>query len=235
MPHRWCSSAELRREQIESGIDVTFVNVFKPLFVEWICDLNPSRVVEIGAGTGHLSKALAPQQFSITAIEPSPGMYKVACEVLSGEKINLINCSSFDLPPGELFDVAFSHLVAHVVEDLDRFLASIWAHLPIGGHLVFSIPHPCFYNAYKKFFGPEYNYITPMTKLVSFSVTNDPDNVITDVPYHHRPISSYVNAIVNSGFAIDGFHEVYPPKDIQMKYGRLWDAPRYCAFVCKKL
>jgi len=182
-----------------------------------------------------MSKALASQPFLLTAIEPSPGMYKVARDVLSEEEVVLINCSSFDLPLDELFDVAFSHLVAHVVEDLDHLLASIGAHLPAGAHLVFSIPHPCFYNAYKNFFGPEYNYMTPMTKLVSFSVTNDPNNVISDVPYHHRPISNYVNAIVNAGFALDGFHEIYPPKDTQVKYGRLWDNPRYCAFVCKKL
>lgn len=235
MPHRWCSSAELRRKQIESGIDVTFIDVFTPLFVEWVCSLNPTRVVEVGAGTGHLSKALATQPFSLTAIEPSPGMCKVASEVLSGEEVALLNCSSFDLASDELFDVAFSHLVAHVVEDLDHFLASVGAHLPVGGHLVFSIPHPCFYNAYKNFFGHEYNYMTPMTKMVSFSVTNDPDNVISEVPYHHRPISSYINAIVNAGFALDGFREVYPPRDIQLKYGQLWDNPRYCAFFCKKL
>lgn len=235
MPHRWSSSAELRRKQIDSGIDITFVDVFRPLFADWVCSLNPSRVIEIGAGTGHLSKAIANRHFSITAIEPSLGMHKVACEVLKNEEVELINCSSYELQVHELFDVAFSHLVAHSVEDLNHLLKSIVAQLTEGGHFIFSIPHPCFYNAYKKFLGPEYNYMTPMTKEVAFTVTNDPAHVIAGVPYHHRPISSYVNSIVAAGFALSGLHETYPAKEIQMKYGQLWENPRYCTFICKKL
>ena len=54
MPNRWCDSAELRRSQIESGLDLTFNEVFKPIFVEKISSLNPARILEVGAGTGHL-------------------------------------------------------------------------------------------------------------------------------------------------------------------------------------
>lgn len=235
MPHRWCASAEIRRKQIESGVDLTFVEVFKPLFVKWVCDLQPSRAIEIGAGTGHLSQALVSAGFPITAIEPSPGMYEIACDVLAGTDVQLVNCSSFELEESEPFDVAFSHLVAHVVEDLEGFLKSVSAHISEGGYFLFSIPHPCFYNAYKKFFGDEYNYMEQLRKEVSFAVTNDPENTITGVPYHHRPISSYMNSICAAGLLLSRFHEVYPPKELQLKYGALWENPRYCTFVCKKL
>ena len=234
MPLRWCEAAELRRKQIESNIDLTFEEVFKPLFVEWICGLNPNRVIEIGAGTGHLSKALSNHSFMVTAIEPSPGMYKVASEVLAGDNVELLNCSSFDLSSSRLYDVAFSHLVAHVVEDLAGYLTSVSSCLTKGGHFVFSIPHPCFYNSYKSLFGSGYNYMTPMSKEISFSITKDPNNKVAGVPYHHRPLSTYINAIVKVGFAIESFHETYPPSNVQLKYGKLWDNPRYCAFFCKK-
>lgn len=235
MPHRWCETADLRRKQIESKIDLTFVEVFKPLFVEWICGLKPNRVIEIGAGTGHLSKAVSNRSFSVTAIEPSPGMYRVASEVLAGYNVELLNCSSFKLPSSRSYDVAFSHLVAHVVENLIGYLRSVSACLSKGGHFVFSIPHPCFYNSYKNLFSNEYNYMIPVSKEISFSITNDPKNKISGVPYHHRPLSTYINEIVEAGFAINGFHEIYPRMDVQLKYGKPWDNPRYCAFFCKKL
>lgn len=235
MPHRWCSVAELRRNQIESGVDLTFVDVFKPLFLKWVCELQPNHAIEIGAGTGHLSKAIAAEGFLITAIEPSAGMYDVACEVLAGTHVRLINCSSSELVPSELFDVAFSHLVAHVVEDLSGFLESVSIHIHEDGYFLFSIPHPCFYNDYKRFFGNDYSYMKQLSKEVSFSVTNDPENVITGVPYHHRPLSVYIKSISAAGFVLADFHEAYPPKDLQLKYGALWDNPRYCTFVCKKL
>ena len=169
MPNRWCNSAEIRRKQIESGLDITFNEVFVPIFVKRISSLKPKRVLEVGAGTGHLSKVLSQLNYEITAIEPSKGMYSVATEVLSNSSVELINCSSFDLVQKSKFDVVFSHLVAHVVDDLELFFNSIIPHLDFCSHFIFSIPHPCFYNSYKKLFGLEYNYMKPILKNISFT------------------------------------------------------------------
>lgn len=233
--YKWCDFADLRRQQIEARIDITFVDVFQPMFRSWITELSPKRVIEIGAGTGHLSKALTGGPFTITAIEPSPGMHAIATNVLSGENVELIHCSSFELPTLPKFDLAFSHLVAHVVDDLNAFLVSVAAHLEQLGHFLFSIPHPCFYNSYKRFFGNEYNYMSELSKMVSFTITKDPNNIISGVPYHHRPISAYINSIVEAGFVVNGFHEIFPPHEIQVKYGKPWEVPRYCVYICKKL
>jgi SAM-dependent methyltransferase len=235
MPHRWCNSAQIRREQIESGADLTFNEVFKPLLVSRIQSLSPSNVLEVGAGTGHISNELFKLGFCVTAIEPSLGMYEVAQDVLSSTGVRLINCTSFELDKDKSYEVAFSHLVAHVVDDLAGFFESVGLHLEKNGHFIFSIPHPCFYNEYKGFFGDEYNYMVPVTKNVSFTITKDSQNTISGVPYHHRPLSDYFNNLVKSGFAIDGFDETYPDDDIQEKYGARWESPRYCVFTCKKL
>ena len=235
MPHRWCDSAELRRNQIESGLDITFNEVFKPLFVSRVSALKPNKILEVGAGTGHLSRELEKNGCQITAIEPSKGMFDVAADVLKGGHVNLINCSSYDLPETSKFDVAFSHMVAHAVNDISQFFLSIVRHLECGAHFIFSIPHPCFYNNYKRLFGVEYNYMAQITKEISFSITKDSKNMITGVPYHHRPLSEYINSLVSSGFTIDGFDETYPSIEIQELYGIPWEIPRYCVFRCKKL
>lgn len=235
MPHRWCNSAQIRREQIESGIDLTFNEVFKPLIVSRINGLRPGRVLEVGAGTGHISIELFKLGYSVTAIEPSLGMYLVAQDVLSLTDVKLLNCTSFELENDTFYEVAFSHLVAHVVDDLSAFFRSIGQHIEKNGHFIFSIPHPCFYNDYKRFFGDEYNYMVSMEKNVSFTITKDSKNTISGVPYHHRPLSEYFNKLVGSGFSIDGFDETYPDEHIQEKYGAKWETPRYCMFTCKKL
>ncbi|WP_373388543.1 class I SAM-dependent methyltransferase [Pseudomonas alcaligenes] len=235
MPHRWCNSARIRREQIESGLDLTFNEVFKPLFISRVTALSPSCILEIGAGTGHISKELSKGGISITAIEPSKGMFDVAKDVLTSTQVELINCTSFDLPKTKVYQVSISHMVAHVVDDLKGFFISIGDHLTQGGHFIFSIPHPCFYNDYKKFWGNEYNYMTPASQEVTFTITKDSENPISGVPYHHRPLSTYINTLVEAGFAIDGFDETYPNDEIQKMYGERWKSPRYCVFTCKKL
>lgn len=233
MPHRWNSHANLRRKQIESGADLTFNVVFKPLFVERIRALSPNKTLEVGCGTGHLSKDLFESGFDVSAIEPSVGMYEVSKDVLSNSNVILKNCSSFDLNQKGFFDVAFSHLVAHVVDDLAGFLKSIADSLSENGVLLFSIPHPCFYNDYKKFFGEDYNYMAPRTEEVSFTITKDSANPICGVPFHHRPLSVYVNTLIQSGFRLTQFEEVFPEDEIQEMYGAKWDSPRYCLFTCQ--
>lgn len=235
MPHRWSNSAELRRSQIESGLDLTFNKVFRPLFVEKIIALAKYSILEVGAGTGHLSKALATEGRNITAIEPSAGMFYVAKDVLADTGVNLINCASSDLPVDAYYEVAISHLVAHVVDDVAAFFRSIAAHLDTQCHFIFSIPHPCFFNEYKNMFGDGYQYMKSSYQEIGFTITKDQENKISGVPYHHRPLSTYVNTLVGAGFAIDGFEEMWPSAEIQALYGKDWEYPRYCLFVCKKL
>ena len=235
MPNRWNDAARTRRSQIESGLDLTFNEVFKPFFVDRIVALSPTYLLEIGAGTGHLSKELSKLNISITAIEPSTGMYDVAKDVLAGSVVELINCTSNELGQVRLYDVIISHLVAHSVEDLKLFFESISRQLGEDGVFLFSIPHPCFYNEYKGFFGDEYRYMTTASKEISLTITKDSENKMVGVPYHHRPLSSYINILFETGLGIQKFDEIYPEAEIQEKYGVMWDTPRYCVFTCKNL
>jgi len=192
-------------------------------------------VLEVGAGTGHMAKVISSFVSDVTAIEPSNGMFSVAREVLRDDNVRLLNCTSFDLPFEAPFDLAYTHLVAHVIDDLIGFFGSISRHLAPGGHFIFSIPHPCFYNGYKGLFGDEYEYTTPIAKDIAFTITKDPDNAIFGVPYHHRPLSSYINSAIGAGFLISHFDEIMPTAEVQSKYGEPWKEPRYCIFTCTKL
>lgn len=235
MPNSWCNVAQIRREQIEQGIDITFNKVFKPYFIEIISKLSPNNILEIGSGTGHLSKELDSLGFDITAIEPSEKMYAISKEVLATSNVKLELCSSFSFESDISYSLALSHLVAHTVPDLSAFYNSAIKHLTKNGMFIFSIPHPCFYNEYKKIFHNEYKYMNCIHKKISFYITNDTINEITDVPYYHRPLSMYINKLIQSGFTIEYFEEIYPNTNIQNLYKSEWNAPRYCLFICKKV
>lgn len=234
MPDRWNAAAKVRRSQIESGLDITFNDVFMPMYINFVKRLGPSDVLEVGAGTGHLSRAVYGYMNNLTSLEPSLGMYEIAEEVLAGTPVKLLNCEVGDLSDHCKYDLVFSHLVAHCVEDLKSFLLKIENLLKKGGLFLFSIPHPCFYNDYKNFLGDEYCYAYPLSKSVSFFITKDRNREISGVPYHHRPLSFYLNEIISSGLLIRHFDEVFPSKEIQEKYGEIWLSPRYCTFLCEK-
>lgn len=235
MPHRWCNNAIIRKDQIESGKDLTFNEVFLPIYIKIAKKIDPSHTLEVGAGTGHLAKELFNLGLQTTAIEPSTGMFNVANEVLQNTEVNLLNCNIKSLKNNNRYCLIISHLVAHVVPELHEFLRDIRPHLSDRGHFVFSIPHPCFYNEYKKIFDENYLYMSEAMKEISFQITMDSLRSISNVPYYHRPISEYINAVIKAGFKINSLNEVYPPQRIQKKYGELWKTPRYCFIDCSRI
>ncbi|STX28464.1 methyltransferase [Legionella beliardensis] len=234
MPRRWNNAANLRKRQIESGLDITFSCIFMPIFVKLIKEAKPHKVLEIGAGTGHISKELSKFDFEIVALEPSDGMYKVANQVLLDSGVSLLRSQIEDLDSSKKFEVIFSHMVAHVIDNIDEFFKNISMHLYPNSTFIFSIPHPCFYNSYKKILDDNtYNYMNEISQEISFSISKDKENLITNVPYHHRPLSFYINTLSKNKLILKKLVEIYPTDEIQMLYGSFWHEPRYCLFICE--
>ncbi|RJP85874.1 MAG: class I SAM-dependent methyltransferase [Desulfobacteraceae bacterium] len=231
MPNRWDDFASIRRVQIESGNDLTFSKVFLPYYVDLVKELRPESLIEVGCGTGHLSTNLSNHVNTSVAIEPSEGMYSVAEQVIEGSCVQLFRLRAEDYRSERTFDLIISHMVLQLVDNLELFIASVAQFMGNQSHFVFAIPHPCFYNEYKKFFAPsEYHYMKELTKSVSFAVTKDPNTKISGVPYSHRPLSRYFFVLKKYGFHIVDFEETFPKPEIQSLYGTDWTFPRYCVF-----
>ena len=55
--------------------------------VEWLLADVPARVVDLGAGTGKLTRALVGRAETVVAVEPDPGMRRVLSELLPGTSL----------------------------------------------------------------------------------------------------------------------------------------------------
>jgi SAM-dependent methyltransferase len=231
MPHNWDDNARIRADQIEAGLDLTFSKVFVPFFKDYLAARHAGRVLEVGGGTGHLARELVAQAGRYVLIEPSAGMYSVAIETLKGTPVEFHRQTIEDFSRSrQEFDVALSHVCVQVVSNIDVFLKSIASTLRHGGEYILTMPHPAFYNNYKRFFPPDqFLYMNEMATTVDFNVTLDPDRKIVGVPYHHRPISRYVEGLRRAGLAVTLLDEIYPTADIQRLYGSPWINPRYLA------
>jgi SAM-dependent methyltransferase len=229
MHHQWNKAAILRRDQIESGKDITFNRVFIPHYRNCIKIENPNSILEVGCGTGHLAAKLLELCPDIEALEPSPGMHTVAQEVLAGSNVTLHNVSVEAYKAHRRFDIVLSHLCAHVIEDVEPFFRACATLLAPGGTFIFSLPHPCFWNEYRNVFQRnKYRYILESFALTSLYITKDPTNPIEGVPFYHRPLSRYIEALNKCGFALKSLDEIFPSKEIQAEYGSRWRFPRYC-------
>lgn len=235
MPERWDNAAELRKEQIESGLDLTFSKVFLPYYLSLAKELRPSSLLEVGCGTGHLSSELSSHISKVVSLEPSPGMHAVASGILDDTRVQLINKRVQDFESEQTFDLIISHMCVQAIDNIVDFFKSIRLLMNGSSLFVFAVPHPCFYNDYKCFFSSEeYSYIVPMKKNITFAVTKDPDRSVSGVPYNHRPLSCYFNYLRVHDMLVADFHEIFPEQAVQSLYGTAWDTPRYCVFHVKR-
>jgi len=231
MPSGWDTFAETRRIQIESGKDLTFSQVFLPYYLNLIKELRPVSLLEVGCGTGHLSAALSSHVRTAVAIEPSAGMHTVAESVLQKKNVQLLRLRAEEYRGQNTFDLVISHMCLQLVDNIEGFVSSVHALMGTESHFVFAIPHPCFYNEYKRFFQTsEYQYMRELTKTVSFTVTKDPKTQISGVPYCHRPLSRYFSVLKACNLYVVDFDETFPEAEIQSLYGAEWNSPRYCVF-----
>jgi len=231
MPHRWSSAAQIRREQIESGRDVTFNRVFLPYYTSAVNNLGCRSLLEVGCGTGHLSKHLSQLIPVVHAIEPSPGMHEVSTAVLLETGVELVKCKLEDFNGDRKFDCVLSHLCGHVVAHLDSFLRDCSKWLADGGTFIFSLPHPCFWNDYQPYFDPkEFDYASECFTSATLTISKARDEKMTGLPFHHRPIGRYVESIVAARLVIRRFDEIFPPAGIQALYPAPWKRPHFCVF-----
>jgi SAM-dependent methyltransferase len=228
MESNWNAVAKLRRDQIETGKDLTFSRVFVPLYSSLIAALNPSAILEVGIGTGHLALEISKFVTHYVGVDPSGAMIGEATDVLKGTNVELVQARVEDFRTNETFDVVLSHMCLQTVGETQTFLSSIARLLHRGGIYIIAIPHPAFFNDYKKLVPIEkFSYMGQFGTEVDFSITLDPNRIIQQVPYFHRPLSQYFTEFSRVGLSVLYLNEIFPSAEIQELYGAPWTTPRY--------
>jgi len=103
-------------------------------------DLSPRmRALDIGGGTGRLSILLAHRVGSVVVTDPSPGMVRVARERIKAAGLSgRVRAVQADLTVDRLdatYDVVWSSMALHHVQDLEVLLRSVAELLVDGGRL----------------------------------------------------------------------------------------------------
>lgn len=226
----WDDAAEIRKNQIETGCDLTFSKIFVPYFIGLVQRLKPQSIFEVGCGTGHLSLALSSFVKNIDAIEPSETMYNLAIGVLKDTTVKITKSSVQEFSSNNKYDMIISHMCVQTVRDLNEFFLSIYKLINVNSTFCFSFPHPCFYNSYKKFFKEdEYQYSKTGFKNIDLTITTQPNRPIKGIPYQHRPLNEYIKSLKRANMCLKDMDEIFPDKEVQRLYGELWKEPRYIA------
>ncbi|TPK46009.1 class I SAM-dependent methyltransferase [Mesorhizobium sp. B2-5-4] len=114
------------------------------------------------------------------------------------------------LPQGG-FDLAYSSLVLHYIEDIERLFRTVHQALSPGGHFVFSTEHPIYMAPTKP--GWSIDGEGKRTWPVDRYLVEGPrktDWLAKGVVKHHRTIGTTLNTLIRTGFTIEYVDEFRP-------------------------
>jgi SAM-dependent methyltransferase len=173
----------------------------------------PLRVVDLGCGFGWFCRWAREQKAAqVLGLDMSEKMLARARATTSDAAITYerADMERLDLPDTR-FDLAYSSLALHYIEDAARLFAVIHRALVPGGHFVFSTEHPIYTAPTKPGWSidAEGRKTWPIDRyLVEGPRTTD--WLAKGVVKHHRTIGTTLNLLIQSGFTIGHVEEFCP-------------------------
>jgi SAM-dependent methyltransferase len=176
-------------------------------------DLRECKVLDLGCGFGWFCRWARQQGAAhVLGIDVSGKMLARARPATEGGAITYIKADMEQVElPADSFDLIYSSLALHYVENLNGLMARVYGALVRGGHLVFSVEHPIFtapsdpqwsLNAVGRKIWPVHDYLNEGPRST--------DWLIKGVVKQHRTLATYINMLVRLGFAISHVEEWGP-------------------------
>ena len=192
--------SQLRRH--ESGLNAA---VDEPAMRSLLPALAAKRVLDLGCGFGKMCRyAIEEGAASVVGVDISSRMLAKAREDTGDVRVTYVRSALEDLSfaPAS-FDVVVSSLALHYVERFDSVCENVKAWLVAGGAFVFSVEHPMV-TAY-----PVGDYLAGKDESQHWEIDNykfegirHTQWIADDVIKYHRSVETYVNTLIDKGFAI---------------------------------
>lgn len=232
----WDSIASIRLKQVEEGKDISFKYVLAPTVLELLGGCNLSKVVDLGCGTGTLTKMIADKSAYVIGVDISKNNIDLARKNSSDysnvDYVNIDIESFVSKVKESTFSTAVAGMTLMTVLNLDEVLETTREILKPEGHFVFTITHPCFWPLYWDYAKEEwFNYRKEIPVEADFKISLEKyEGCVTT--HIHRPLEMYLNSLAKAGFCINKIVEPMPTQELQKVYPTLWGYPRFLGVHC---
>jgi len=234
---QWDKIAELRANQISKDKDLSFNHILVPSILKLSAHSDFTAVLDIGCGPGFLTRQLASKAQRITGIDMSNKMIDLArksCKNLKNIELVSSTIESFaGSQKSPTFTLAVANMSLMTMIKLDRVLYSTAKLLKRGGHFVFTITHPCFWPLYWGYAVEDW-FVYKREILIEsvFKISLDTPNNGPKTIHVHRPIERYLTSLSKAGFVVDDIYEPMPTTEVEARYHKDWDYPRFLGMRC---
>jgi SAM-dependent methyltransferase len=179
-------------------------------------ELRGKRVVDLGCGFGWFARwALSQGAVSALGIDLSENMLTRARAEIADPAVSYLKTDLERLElPRESFEVAFSSLALHYVEDFGRLIGEVFRALVSRGHFVFSIEHPIYMASMNAgWMANDDGGRTWPVDHYALEGSRVTDWLAKGVVKQHRTLATTLNTLIGAGFVIQRIAEWSPTRE----------------------
>lgn len=220
---RWDAFADTYSKHHSEQGDLHKEVFLNPTLFSLMGNTKNKKILDAGCGEGYLSRMLSKAGATVTAVDYSKRMIEIAKE-RTPDNLSIDykqgNCEDLNALEDKSFDLIVSNMVIQDLADYEKAFQDMYRLLEEGGSFVFSILHPCFvtpecgwertdsgeklhWNVDKYFYEGAYE-----------QGLGDKEKIL----FFHRTLTSYINALIQTGFVIESIVEPKPSKEMLNKY-----------------
>ncbi|WP_447875522.1 class I SAM-dependent methyltransferase [Serratia fonticola] len=184
-----------------------------PTILSILPDLQGKKVVDLGCGYGWFCRSASEQGAAqVLGMDLSEKMLGKAKEMTEDPAIEYRQQDLEDLQlPAASFDLVYSSLTLHYIEDLGKLFATVYQALVNGGEFIFTAEHPI-YTAPK-----HQGWLVDEAGQKSWPINGYQQEgqrisnwLAEGVIKQHRMLGTYINLLVQQGFTIRYLNEWGP-------------------------
>jgi SAM-dependent methyltransferase len=206
----WDEHAGWWQDGFTDGADPEYEEQILPIVAEHLAGRR--RVLDVGCGEGQLARRAAAGGAAVVGLDPIPA--QVALATARGGGPQYVRGEAVDLPFGAAaFDAVIACLVFEHLEEPDDAIAEVARVLEPGGRFLFMLNHPLLQAPGSGWVDDhilEEQYWRVGAYLTESVVDEEMEPGVV-LPFVHRPLSRYVNAMADHGMFIDRMLEPPPP------------------------
>ena len=206
----WERTADWWQREFTDGADPEYEEQILPLAREHLAGAR--RVLDVGCGEGQLTRLAAQLGAHATGVDPTRAQLTVARQRQGGGVY--VSGQAQRLPFADAsFDAVVACLVFEHIADTDVALGEVARVLEPGGRFVFFLNHPLLQTPGSGWID-DHILMEQYWRIGPYLVEDTSmEEVAKDVvlPFVHRPLSRYVNAMADHGLLVTRMLEPSPP------------------------
>jgi SAM-dependent methyltransferase len=209
----WEANAQWWIDGFTAGADAEYEEQILPMAAEHLAGAR--RVLDVGTGEGQLSRlAVKGGAELVVGVDPTWAQITVAQERAGGPHYGRAEAATLPFPD-ESFDAVVACLVFEHINQMEQAIAEVARVLEPGGRFLFFLNHPLLQTPGSGWIDdqtldPPEQYWRIGPYLIEDASLEEVEKDIY-IPFIHRPLHRYVNALLESGLTLTRMDEPAPP------------------------